>query len=367
VTRVFPPQQRCPKPDAWPELDRAAWGRALEPFDPFNAKVGQASRWRASTRRLYETAYGRWLTYLKLQGQLDPAEPPGARATLKRARAYYETLKREGLAPYSIAGRLTGLSRVLTAMEPDADFRFIGVAGSRVHTRARPVKDVGARLQPAEAVLLLGLELMREADGEERFSPLEAAVRYRDGLIIAFLVYRPLRPGNLASIASDGQLQRRGQGGDLVFTAGEMKGNRPFACSWPAELEPLLERYIQVHRSRLLAQLAPERAPSKALWLSCRGRPLGRNDIGYSVRTRTAQAFGAPISPHHFRHLAASTIAADDPEGVTGIATVLHHASLKTSEAHYNKARQMEACRQYQTTVARLRRRRGAGGARAGP
>jgi integrase len=88
---------------------------------------------------------------------------------------------------------------------------------------------------------------------------------------------------------------------------------------------------------------------------------MGRNDIGYSVRTRTAQAFGVAISPHNFRHVAASTIAADDPEGVTGIAAVLHHASLKTSEAHYNKARQMEACRQYQSTVARLRRRRAGG------
>jgi integrase len=361
MSPVFPPERRCPKPDAWPELDKAAWARALQPFDPFDPKVGRASRWRPSTRRLYENAYGRWLTFLELTGQLDPAEPPAARATEARARAYYESLLRDDLAPYSIAGRLMGMARALAAMDPDADVAFIGLAGSRVHTRARPIKDIGARLQPAEVVLALGLELMRQAEKEGFSLPIDAALRYRDGLIIAFLVYRPLRPGNLASIQLGGQLQRRGEDWDVSFTADEMKNHRLFACDWPPELAPQLERYIAVHRSRLLAELAPDMAPSKALWLSCGGKPLGRNDIGYSVRTRTAQAFGVAISPHNFRHLAASTIAADDPEGVTGIAAVLGHASLQTSEAHYNKARQVEACRQYQGTVARLRSRRGVG------
>ena len=358
MTRMFPPERCCPKPEVWPELDRHAWARALEPFDPFDRKVGTASRWRRSTRVLYENSYGRWLTYLKVTGILDETEAPGARASPPRVRAFHDTLLQQALAPYTIAGRLMGLSRVLAAMDPDGDFSFISIAASRVHMRAQPIKDVSLRLQPAEVVLGLGLEMMRAAEEEGRFASLEAAMRYRDGLIIAFLVYRPLRSGNLAGTGLHEQLRWTGEGWVLAFTSEEMKGKRPFDCDWPVELELHLDRYIQVHRERLLDEQASDVPVPKALWITCGGNRMRREDVYYSVRRWTAEAFGAPITPHNFRHLAASTIAADDPEGVAGIAGVLHHSSLKTSESHYNKARQIEACRQYQSTVARLRGRR---------
>ncbi len=72
------------------------------------------------------------------------------------------------------------------------------------------------------------------------------------------------------------------------------------------------------------------------------------------------------INPHAFRHLAATTIATDNPEGATGIAVVLSHKRLETSEANYNKARQADAAHLYQTAIGkrgagRGRRVRGAG------
>lgn len=60
-------------------------------------------------------------------------------------------------------------------------------------------------------------------------------------------------------------------------------------------------------------------------------------------------------SSSYFRNEAATTIAADDPDGVTDIAAVLAHSSIETSEAHYNKARQIDAARQYQVTIQERR------------
>jgi len=73
------------------------------------------------------------------------------------------------------------------------------------------------------------------------------------------------------------------------------------------------------------------------------------------VGMRTKEAFGTPINPHSFRHIASTTIATANPAGVTDVMAVLGHASLKTSEKHYNKATTAAAFRTHQETIAALR------------
>jgi integrase len=77
--------------------------------------------------------------------------------------------------------------------------------------------------------------------------------------------------------------------------------------------------------------------------------------IGHQVRQRTKAAFGAAMSPHPFRDCAATAIAIADPEHVRDIMAILGHATLATSQRHYNQARGLEASRRYQGTIDRLR------------
>jgi hypothetical protein len=59
-----------------------------------------------------------------------------------------------------------------------------------------------------------------------------------------------------------------------------------------------------------------------------------------------------------FRDAAATAIAIFDPEHVLIIKAILGHATIATSEKHYNMARGLEAGRRYYQTIRGLRRRR---------
>jgi integrase len=60
------------------------------------------------------------------------------------------------------------------------------------------------------------------------------------------------------------------------------------------------------------------------------------------------------MTPHLFRDAAATAIAIHDPEHVNNIMPVLGHATLTTSEQHYNQAQGLEAGRRYHGTLAAI-------------
>jgi integrase/recombinase XerD len=172
-------------------------------------------------------------------------------------------------------------------------------------------------------------------------------VLYRDGLLVAFLVHRPLRLANLAAITVGGHLRRKGEGWWLSFKAAEVKGGRDIDCAWPVDLVPALERYLKVHRPMLMAGAREALPAADELWIGLGGRALGRSAIEFQVRSRTGEEFGKSIFPHAFRHLAATTIATADPENVEAASAVLSHGSRRTTEAHYNRAKMVDAGHRY--------------------
>ena len=90
-----------------------------------------------------------------------------------------------------------------------------------------------------------------------------------------------------------------------------------------------------------------------ALWVSEIGTPElahWRDAFAYTPR-----AFGVSMPPHWFRDAAATTIAIEDPKHVRDAHLVLGHASLATTERHYNQARSLEASRRHQAMLAGLR------------
>jgi site-specific recombinase XerD len=69
----------------------------------------------------------------------------------------------------------------------------------------------------------------------------------------------------------------------------------------------------------------------------------------------TRKAFGTSLPPHWFRDAAATSIAIEDPMHVRDARHVLGHASLATTERHYNQACSIDASRRHQAMLATLR------------
>jgi integrase len=335
-------------------MDRKAWAQALAPGDPF-APGGLGADWSEATRRLTAVGYGYWLAWLDRRGLLDPLVPPAERATKERVRTYAKEFQATW-SSFTVQGRIQQLGDALRVMTPGMSFGWISRAAGRLRSRARPVKDKRSRLQSPAQLAELGLWLMDLADRE--VVTLELAMKYRDGLVIALLAYRPLRARNLAMIVCGEHLVQRDGVWHLMFTDRQTKSRRGHETLFPAGLVPQLEKYLGTYRPVLLTKGGQQPpAPVTALWVSRDATALGYRTIAHRVRRHTRAAFGVAMTPHLFRDAAATAIAIHDPEHVNNIMPVLGHSTLTTSERHYNQARGLEAGRRYHGTVQAIRGR----------
>jgi integrase len=181
------------------------------------------------------------------------------------------------------------------------------------------------------------------------------AVRYRDGLIIAFLAHRPIRAGNLTAIALGQHLAKRGSSWWLTFSPSENKTRRLLEFPLPRHLAPYLEDYLDRHRLFLLSRGSTQPlVQTSGLWISRLGSQMCFSAISHQVKLRTKETFGTPVNLSLFRDCAATAIAITEPEDIEVVAAILGHARLITSERFYNQARSIEAGQRYHETLAAL-------------
>ena len=344
----------------WPEADQEAWASAIG-GDPLALEGGGGgAAWRPSTRSLVENGYGRWLSWLEHTGALDSSAAPGARATVPQVRQYLDALEAAGLADHSRAGRLQALSDALRVMQPEADVNFISRAAQRISSTAKRARDLRPRLRPPQDVLAFGRELILNSRSEAALSPVEQAILFRDGLIIALWSLRALRIANLANIEISRNLVRGTSGHRLQFEPEEMKAGRPFSCTWPNCLEDALESYLQKLRPVLRA-IDRSGSSDQGLWISQFGRRMKPASVGQMLRIQTERGFGEAINPHLMRHMVATAVAEDRPNDIADVPAMLGHADLETSEKHYILAGSVRAATSYQAVLSgrqapRLRR-----------
>ena len=347
----------------WPDGEQRAWEAAISPSNPFDRRAGALARRRPATLDLYLNAYGHWLGWLEFDGGLDVASLPGSRATLGRLTDYWKAMRAAGLADYTVALRLFNLAPVLKVMAPDEDWRWIGRAAGRIANGAKRRLDPRTRMRAPEDVVQLGRDLMERADRGEGGSAQADAILYRDGLLLALQTFRALRGRNLSDLEVGRTLYRSGEGWKIDFSADGMKGRRAFAMPWPRSLTTHLDRYLEQYRAALTGgpfAFGPDEGP---LWFSPSGQPMGAGLIRKRLKKNTGENLGAEINTHSFRHIAATTLAEVNPEGVTEIAGLLAHSSLDISEKYYNQARQIAAGDRY---AQMLQARRSPAGARRG-
>jgi integrase len=338
---------------AWPEPDQAAWAKAVQIGSPLEPG-GWASLWAPLSRKKAETDYGRWIAWLERQGELDLALAPEARATRERLGQYLKYLQSD-LSTFSVQSALQGLGDVLRVMTETHAFGWISKAAARLRTRATSTKSKRQKIRSPDQLVDLGVGLMAGADILGKTDAAGAALQYRNGLIIAFLAYCPIRAANLAMIAIGEHLVKRGGAWWLMFAAAQTKQRRHLEFPFPVGLAPALEHYLMLHRPVLAAKGAHRGSARAALWISQDGGVLTAGGMSQAIQRLTKAAFGASINPHLFRDCAATGIAIDAPEHAHIIAPILGHSSATTGERHYNQARGLEAGRLLHVAVGTKR------------
>jgi integrase/recombinase XerD len=349
------PDRRSKPLYEWPERDRDLWLAALRPGDLFE-DGGELSRRSEFTARRIAAGYGRWLTWLEIRGVLHEKASPGDRITPARVRDYLAALEQHGNATHTIITRIIELAYAARIMDPQRNWSWISKLATPVRARHRPARPKRHRLVPTRVLFDLGLRLMSEShhkNGDRRLA------EYRHGLQIALLAARPLRMRNLAGLALDQNLVRRGDTWWIEFAATETKTKEPIELPWPDQLVPQLEYYLSQIRPALAAKRGRSTRPvGNALWVSTNGSPMSRHAIYSRIVMHTRAALGHAINPHLFRDCAATSVAIDDPAHVGIASRLLGHRTYSTTERHYNQARAVEACRLLQGSLLSLRRRR---------
>lgn len=344
------PARRCLPVPEWPDPDRAAWNAALDRGDIFG-DGGLACRWSEATRRTMASAYGRWLTHIKRQGALDPDAAPEDRVRPERVRAYIEELQAT-VAPVTVHGRIRALKKTLRVMVPGADLGWLRRTERRLAADAVPVRDKEQKLRNSAELFGLGIRLMERAEGDTRAPANRRALRYRDGALIAFLAARPLRRRTFAGMRIGRNLTRLHDHYVTLFEAADTKGGRLFEVPLPHALTPYIDRYLLEHRLVLLKGRRSDR-----VWITHMGTAMTAGSVYVRIRNLTERELGVAINPHLFRDCLATSLIVHDPENVRTAAALLGHASLETTNRHYNQAKALEAVGHYQQQICRLRRR----------
>jgi len=347
----------CLPVSAWPAADQQAWQHSQRPGGLFD-NSSPAAQWSDASRRKIASGYGRWLHWLQHSGQYDPALLAGQHVTPARVRAYLRDLE-SSCAPMTVLCRVQELRDAMRVLAPQMDWSWLTALYQTLRMRGIPSRDKRQRLQPADELVDLGLEMMAAAEDAADWTARRRAVHHRDGLMIALLAYRPLRLKNLAAMRLGVHLLDVQGRYWICFQANETKSKHPYEAAVPNSLEPHLRTYLAVHRPVLLAaEQGRQPGTTDAVWVSETGTSLQAGPLAVRIRKHTEAAFGRSITPHLFRDAAATTIAIDNPVYVRDGHLILGHASLNTTEQHYNQARSLQAAQRWQNTLHELQHHR---------
>lgn len=231
-------------------------------------------------------------------------------------------------------------------MAPERDWSWLKALVWRLARNARP-KPKHDRIVFSDRLIRLGCRLMDGAAGLTNAR--QAALQYRDGLLIALLATRALRRRNITDLHLGRNLVRIGDGYHLLFGPHETKEHRSIDAPVPALLVPYVERYLAEVRPRFSGADRHD-----GLWASCKAGPMHEEAVYECVRARTRRAFGRPINLHLFRDCAATTIATRDPANVRIAGPLLTHSDLRTTHKYYIQAGQLQAVRELHAALAAL-------------
>jgi site-specific recombinase XerD len=257
----------------------------------------------------YERHAGEFLAFLAERG-VDWRRPDRA-----AVRSYLATLADRGLAPASVAGRLS------------ATRSFYRHALRQGTIDADPLAGVRAPRRPSRLPRVLTVdEAATLVEAPSRTAVRDEALARRDAAMLELLYATGMRISELAGLTLD----RVDVGRRRLRVIG--KGNKERELLFGAPAARALGHYLEVARP-VLAARAVDRAGS-AVFLNAAGTPLtargARNVLG-----RWAAAIGAPTktSPHTLRHSFATHLLEGGAD-LRVVQELLGHANLQTTQVY---------------------------------
>jgi len=334
--------------DLWPNTDHDAFERAYVPSDIFDDTAGPGAHLMPGTRRMIETAYRRWLGFLKANHPDDLLIASAKRITKVRVRGFIEHISAE-VRPTTVAIAIDNLCYAARLIAPDEDWRWLKALHARLQARAQP-QDRFHLLVPPWQLLDRAMSLMDAAIDRPSSARKARELQYRDGLILALLSLWPIRRRSIAAMTVSRHLAFDAAGIALQLYSEDTKSKRPESFRLPDQLVPYFKHYLKESRPRLVGSRDHD-----GLWASYKGRPLSAACIYGIARRLTAEAFGKPMALHDFRRGAATFVAMDAPEKVGLIPGLLQHLSPEVGDRHYNLARSTMASRRHGATISDIR------------
>ena len=327
----------------WPPTDRQLWEVAMGSDDPFAEAAG--ARLAKPSRQTYQLAWRRFLGFLATHEPAALELAPAERLTTERIRGFVADLGTTR-SPTSVARLFDALYHVARVMMPECDLTWLRTIARRI--RAAAPAQAGTRpIITSVQLLALGQQLMDES--QPPISRMDA-LRYRDGLIIAFLAFVPIRSKNLTALDIGRHLVREGDRWFVIIPREEAKTGVAIEFAIPELLESYLAFYLDVVRQRLL------RGPAcTALWVNSKGGPLSYLLIYRLISGHSKDRLGVHITPHDARDAAATTWAVAAPDQIGVARDLLAHRDLRTTIKHYNRAKGVEASRAYGQVINGMR------------
>jgi len=334
----------------WPDADKMLWRQVVEVDDLFSPGAG-ARLSRASLRR-YFMGWRRFLGFLAIHEPEGLDIAPADRLCPERIKTFAKHLA-ETCSPRVVASAVEAAYHAARVMMPDTRLGWLKEMKTRLYRAAPPKSQVRPAITSLR-LLRLGQELMEEVRGNLGTKlALTDAIRYRDGLMIALTAFGPLRRKNLAALDMVQHLHFAEGTCAIVVSKEETKTGNLLEFEVPALLLPYLEEYCQSVRPRLTSD------PScTGLWVSGKGGALSYAAIEGVFARHSVERLGIRLRPHDVRAAAATTWGVFSPEQIEVAQELLGHRNIRTTTVHYNRARGIQASRQYSKTLARIRERR---------
>jgi integrase/recombinase XerD len=233
----------------WLEADRLLWQQAFCNDDPF-AEAAAGARLARASQHCYLLAWRRFLGFLAIEEPTALEIAPTERLTNERVRAFVAHLGSTNI-PRSIANLVEALYQAARLMMPQRDWAWLKVMKTRLHVAAPRPAPTGAVITSLQ-LLNLGERMMDKCKIEPGTQiSMDDAIRYRDGLMIAFVAFIPIRPKNLAALEIGRHLLRERDCWFVIIPGEEMKAGTPTEYTFPALLEPYLAVYLDFARPRI--------------------------------------------------------------------------------------------------------------------
>lgn len=152
-----------------------------------------------------------------------------------------------------------------------------------------------------------------------------AACHYRDALVLALLVCRPIRSRNVREMELGANLYEDSGMWKIRFLAYQAKA-RQYICDYPPQLVPWLAFYLAEVRPVLLGQ-----RKTTVLFLTKSGRSITAPDLWRRLCAIGGEYLGISTNPHLFRYLIPSAYLARHPDALDQMQAILGHSTMQTT------------------------------------